>query len=215
MLPKCLVPINGKTLIEWQVKALREQVEINKFVIVIGWLGDEIKKHMKTVKSNKKKYVENKDFHVTSSGYSLIMGLKETTNDVVYVNSDVLFDSYVVGCVIKTKHDNCIGIKKESKFRFGEKAYVEDDIVNYIGKGNICPYNAYAVGPTVLSKKGVKNLISVYQNELSTEERKTIHALPLLGLFAEEYELYSTEIADNRCIEINTNEDWKIANILW
>ena len=210
-----MVPIRGKPLIEIQCRFfLKDHMKtpVENLVVVVGYLHEKIKKGLKIKRA---KYVLNKDFDDTSCGYSMIQGLKKTKNDVVYFNSDLLFDKYLPSNLIKSNHDNCICIKStDAEFKSGEKGYMKDNIIEYIGIGNVCPYNMQVVGPTLLSKKGVRNLISLY-NELTDEEKKSIHCLPLLGKFAEKYELYGVKVNDRDVMEINTNRDWKIANLIW
>lgn len=212
--PKCLVPIHGTPLIELQCRFfLQDHMKIDaNLIIVAGYLYKKIKENLKI---KHVKYVLNKDFDETSCGYSMIEGLKKTKNDVIYFNSDLLFDKYLPSKLIKSNHDNCVCTKSmDAKFKSGEKGYVKDGIIEYIGVGNVCPYNTQIVGPTLLSKKGVKNLISLYE-KLTSREKKSIHCLPLLGKFAENYELYVMEVDDRDVMEINTNKDWKIANLIW
>ena len=57
-------------------------------------------------------------------------------------------------------------------------------------------------------------MIKLYE-ELPMKEQKSIHCLPLLGKFAEKYELYGMNVNDKDVIEINTNRDWEFANLIW
>jgi len=213
--PKCLVPIQGKTLLDIQCRFfLLDYVKTpaKNLIVVTGYLHKKIEKSLKV---KHVKYIVNKDFDTTSCGYSMVQGLKETKNDVIYFNSDLLFDKYLPKKLIESNHDNCVCIKPaDAKFKLGERGYMKDSVIEYIGIGNVCPYNIRVVGPTLLSKKGVKNLISLYE-KLTKEEKESIHCLPLLGKFAEEHELYGVEVDDSAVMEINTNRDWKIASLMW
>lgn len=215
--PKCLVPINGKPLIEHQMNCFLQEylkIDVGTITLVTGYMHDKIKKGLKKVVKNIN-YVVNTDYETTSCGYSMMLGLKRTKNHVIHFNGDLLFKQYLLKELSDTKHDNCICIKPlDCKFKLGEKTFVEDDIVKYIGVGNVAPYNAYAVGPTLLSRKGIENMISLY-DELDESVQDSIHCLPLIGMFAEKYELYGKTVKDNSVIEINTNEDWKLANIVY
>jgi choline kinase len=207
------------SLLEHQIKAIKKNTDIDAIIIVGGYLIDKLKKHVKksgVIPNKKTMFVNNKEYGETCCGYSLIKGLKYTKNDVIYANSDIIFKNYIIDELIKSKHDNCIAVKKlNGPFSFGEKAYLSNDLVMYIGKGNICQYNARAVGPTFLSKKGVINLITTYKRDLELEGQKAAHCFPLLGLFAETYELHAIEIGNYECLEINTNADWEFVNRTW
>jgi choline kinase len=213
------VPIDGISLLEHQVKAIKKYADIESIIIVGGYLIDKLKKHVKKsgiIPSKKTMVVNNKEYGETCCGYSLIKGLKHTENDVIYTNSDLIFKNYVIDELIKSKNDNCIAVKDfDGPFSFGEKAYLSNNLVLYIGRGNTCPYNVRAVGPTILSKKGVINLITTFNRDLVIEEQKAIHCLPLLGLFADTYELHSIKIGNYECLEINTNADWEFVNRTW
>ncbi len=182
-----------------------------RLIVVTGYLHKKVKENFKV---KNVKYIVNKNFNETSCGYSMMEGLKKTTNDVIYFNSDLLFDKYLPKRLIESNHDNCVCVKEHSTFKSGERGYMKDGVIEYIGVGNVCQYNTQVVGPTLLSKKGVKNLISLY-DELTKKEQESIHCLPLLGKFAEKHELYGFEINDRDVMEINTNKDWEVANLLW
>ena len=122
--PKCLVPINGKMLIEHQFESFLDRwrdVRVGKLVVVTGYMHNKVKKALKGKVKNIN-YVVNTDYETTSCGYSMILGMKKTKNDVVWFNGDLLFSKFLIEDLIKEKHDNCIYTKPlDCKYKLGEK----------------------------------------------------------------------------------------------
>lgn len=110
-IPKCLVEVNGKPIIEYQLNALTEN-GIKDIVIVIGYKGEEIRKfinnHTKFRDLNIK-YVENKDYKNTSSAYGFWLARDEIRHETyLHFNSDVIFFAPLVRALIKSKYENVI-----------------------------------------------------------------------------------------------------------
>lgn len=92
--PKCLLTINGCTLLERVVSDLTS-FNVDKINIVVGYKADLVQKACTTLR---RKYgvsfnlVHNRDYLSTNTAYSLHMGLDGICDDVVIFNGDVLYD---------------------------------------------------------------------------------------------------------------------------
>ena len=80
-MPKCLVPVHGKPLLEYALDSL-DRVGIEACVIVIGFCGDQIM-HVAGERHGQPKmtYVDNPIFHETNNIYSFWL-LNVTTSRV-------------------------------------------------------------------------------------------------------------------------------------
>lgn len=84
-LPKCLVEVGGRSLVEHQLQALRE-VGVRKVVVVVGFRADAVRARLGT----RVRYVENTRFAETNSLYSLALARDAVTGPFMLLNSDTL-----------------------------------------------------------------------------------------------------------------------------
>lgn len=85
-LPKCLIPIGDKTLIQHQLEALSD-AGIGKILIVTGYKSDKVR----AVVGNQATYIQNDRYAETNSLYSLSLASEWITGSFVLMNCDVLF----------------------------------------------------------------------------------------------------------------------------
>ncbi len=100
-LPKCLTKLWGKTLLEWQLKAIRE-AGINEIAIVTGY-------HSEQIKEVGTKYFHNAEWEVTNMFVSLTKAQEWLENDECIVSySDVFYDKDAILSLIKVDTDIAI-----------------------------------------------------------------------------------------------------------
>lgn len=100
--PKCLLNINGKTLIEWQIGELHK-CGIDQITVVTGYGAEKVdalleqeygKKHIKTH--------YNPDYAITDNLVSCWKVRDEMSEDFLLLNGDTLFEAEVVKTLLKT-----------------------------------------------------------------------------------------------------------------
>ncbi|MBR6342282.1 MAG: aminotransferase class I/II-fold pyridoxal phosphate-dependent enzyme, partial [Treponema sp.] len=109
---KCMVPVNGKTLIEYAIEALVKN-NIKRMVIVVGYKSDVLINfiHSKFNKENLKgmeiEFIENKVYDKTNNIYSLYMARDELCkDDTILLESDLIFKPEIITKLIKSKDPN-------------------------------------------------------------------------------------------------------------
>ena len=109
---KCMVPVNGKTLIEYAIEALVKN-NIKKMVIVVGYKSDVLINfiHSKFNESNlngmKIEFIENKVYDKTNNIYSLYMAKDAfCQDDTILLESDLIFKPEIITKLIKSKDPN-------------------------------------------------------------------------------------------------------------
>ena len=103
--PKCLVPIGGKTLVDYQVAALRS-LGVDDIVLVIGYEADQVRAHF----GAGARYIENPDFARTNSIYSLYLARAELNADTFLFNCDILFHPQVLERMIAAPAGNVVAV---------------------------------------------------------------------------------------------------------
>jgi histidinol-phosphate/aromatic aminotransferase/cobyric acid decarboxylase-like protein/choline kinase len=94
---KCMVPFDGKRLIEHALDALLES-PIRKVVLVVGHGGDELISHLgPAYKGLPLEYVWNRDYATTNNIYSLFLVREHlAADDTLLLESDVVFEPSII-----------------------------------------------------------------------------------------------------------------------
>ena len=111
-LPKPLVDINGKSIIERQIELLHKK-NIDDIIIVTGYKKEKFK--FKNVK-----YIFNPNFLIDEQAGSLMSARQKFSGDVLIMFGDILFDEHILQQVLDSSGDISIAIDKD-----WEKSYQE------------------------------------------------------------------------------------------
>ena len=221
--PKCLLDVKGKTILERQIENIRS-CGINDIIIIKGYKQELI--DIPDVK-----YYINPDFENNGIVTSLFFAEKEMNCDFVFLYSDIIFDKRLLEKVLKNNSDVCLVADLDWKKRYDERVKrstgevelieVRNDYITKIGK-NINPEKGHGefIGLAMFSKKGAETLKKCYKNSLKRYKNKRFHESPSI------IEAYFTdmiqEIVDSGFqvthldaygdwIEIDTFEDYRRA----
>lgn len=131
---KCMLEIHGKTLLERAIDALIE-ADINKFIIVLGYKGDNVKKFIKEKELDKKiniTYVENNVYDTTNNIYSLYLARNYLLeDDTILLESDLIYDSSIIKKLVNFKEKSAAIIAKYEEWMDGTVVKLdEDNLIN-------------------------------------------------------------------------------------
>lgn len=222
-LPKCMLEVKGKTILERQIENIRE-CGINDIIIIKGYRQELI--NIPNVK-----YYINNDFENTGIVSSLFFAREEMNSDFIFLYSDIIFDKRLLEKLLKNNADVCLVADLDWKERYDERVTrltgevelikVTEDHIDKIGK-NINPKTAHGefIGLAIFSKKGADILKKCYKNALKQYKNKKFHEAPSVekAYFTDMIQ----EIIDNDFqinhldvygdwIEIDTFEDYRKA----
>lgn len=96
-IPKCMVKIFGKNIIEYQILAARS-CGINDIIIVTGYCREKIK-------FSSVKYYTNEKFDSTNMIETLFCAKKELEGSVIVSYGDIIFENKILKKLIKSKDD--------------------------------------------------------------------------------------------------------------
>jgi len=107
-----MVPVNGKTLIEYAIESLIKN-NIKKMIIVVGYKSDVLIDfiHSKFNEANLNgmeiEFIENKVYDKTNNIYSLYMAADKLCNDdTILLESDLIFEPEIITKLIASKDPN-------------------------------------------------------------------------------------------------------------
>jgi len=129
---KCMVPVNGKTLIEYAIEALVKN-GIKKMVIVVGYKADVLidfihsKFNKKNLNGMEIQFIENKVYDRTNNIYSLYMAREELCkDDTILLESDLIFKPEIITSLIKSKDPNLAVLSRFESWMDGTCALLDE-----------------------------------------------------------------------------------------
>tara|TARA_B110000196_G_C21152222_1_gene670555 strand:- start:5924 stop:6673 length:750 start_codon:yes stop_codon:yes gene_type:complete len=103
-LPKPLIDVNGKSIIERQILSFRK-VGINEITIVTGY------KKNKFIFKNIN-YVFNPKYEEVEQAFSLMVARKQIFGDVIISFGDIIFEDKIIEQILEIKNDVVIGVEQ-------------------------------------------------------------------------------------------------------
>ena len=94
--PKCTVPVNGLSIVEWQVQELLE-VGIDSIRIIVGFGADKVEALLANhIASGLIRTLYNPFYALADNLMSCWVARQEMTEDFVLINGDTLFESSII-----------------------------------------------------------------------------------------------------------------------
>mgnify|MGYP001484932625 CR=1 FL=1 len=213
-LPKSLLKIKNKSIIEYQLKNLPLEY-IKKIIIILGFNGDKIKNHIDSLDLNCPiKYYYNKNYINTNCAYSLLRAKKEMLEGFIILNCDLLFKKDNILKLLKSNYPNAINVRKNDTQITDLQDVVIDNgkIINW--SLELIDANAEVMGPLKLSSDEARKVIN-YFDSLSKIKKAKIHCFSLFSKLVDIINYYPIYIDDKNWIEIDTIEDLEKAKLIW
>ena len=141
---KCMLNVNGKTLIERAIEALLD-ADVNKLVLVLGYKGDNVKKYLleectnPRIKEMELVFVDNNVYDKTNNIYSLYLAKDELAkDDTILLESDLIYDYDLIKRLVDSNEPNLVSVAKYKQWMDGTVIKIDDDlnILEFIEKKN-------------------------------------------------------------------------------
>lgn len=134
---KCMVEVNGVTMIERMLSQL-EQLKLNRIVVVVGYEGEKLMKYIDTLKIHTPiVYVNNEIYYKTNNIYSLFMAKNYLVeDDTLLLESDLIFEDAVLKRLLDNPYPSLALVAKFESWMDGTVVTLdeEDNIKNFLGK---------------------------------------------------------------------------------
>ena len=217
--PKCLLNIGEETILEHQIKTLKDY-GIEDISLVIGTKGNVWNQKAydfinELCKKEGVKIVLNFDNDKSQNSYSLFLAMKEIEKaSLLAIDGDLFFSKDVLELACKSLH--CVAIiskRVDDLSEPGTRVIVDDSgkVVD-IGK-NVIPSTPSWHIHSGFIKISVK-YFDQFKKIISNEKYKPLGLDQPLKEFSEKYELYNLEV-NHGWVNINTPQDLKEAKQIW
>ena len=134
---KCMVKVNGTTLIDRVLKQL-SRLRLNRIIIVVGYEGEKLISHIGTEYMGQKiEYINNPIYDKTNNIYSLALAKdKMQEDDTVLLESDLIFDDNIFQLITETTYPNVALVARYEAWMDGTMVQIDDEhnIVNFVPK---------------------------------------------------------------------------------
>lgn len=212
-MPKCLLKVGVKSILEMTIENLLA-TNNSEIIIVTGYLENKIREFIRERFPHLQiTYIYNELYASTNNIYSLWLAKDEVLgNDMMMLDSDIVFDERIISKLQNSGYKNCLALKRHEVH--DEEIKVKTDAhgcVIEIGKEvNVSLAEGESIGIEIFGIEALTELYFILDRKVVTEKE--------VNQF---YEAAFQELSDNKlfivdtteyfCMEIDTEEDLKIA----
>ena len=212
-MPKCLLKVGVKCILEMTIENLLA-TNNSEIIIVTGYLENKIREFIRErFRHLQITYIYNELYASTNNIYSLWLAKDEVLgNDMMMLDSDIVFDERIISKLQNSGYKNCLALKRHEVH--DEEIKVKTDAhgcVIEIGKEvNVSLAEGESIGIEIFGIEALTELYVILDRKVVTEKE--------VNQF---YEAAFQELSDNKlfivdtteyfCMEIDTEEDLKIA----
>lgn len=204
--PKCLLRVGQRTLLEYQLDALRAHgIEP---VVVAGYCTEAVKACVDGVGT----CLVNARHAETNSLYSLWLARDAARHGFVLLNADVLFDPEILARVLASPHPDALAVERRARFEPEEmKVELAGDRILAMSK-QLEPARAHAenVGVLKFSPEGARVLFETIEQLVAAGAEREF-APYAFSAIAASHPLYAVPIDGLPWIEIDFVDDFERA----
>ena len=215
-MPKCLLKVGVKCILEMTIENLLA-TNNSEIIIVTGYLENKIREfirerfpHLQII------YIYNTLYASTNNIYSLWLAKDEVLgDDMMMLDSDIVFDERIISKLQNSGYKNCLALKRHEVH--DEEIKVKTDAhgcVIEIGKEvNVSQAEGESIGIEIFGIEALTELYFILDRKVVTEkEVNQFYEAAFQEL--SDNNLFIVDITEYFCMEIDTQEDLKIAERL-
>jgi len=183
-IPKCLLKINGVSIIEYQINCFKK-IGINDILVICGYQSEKIKNLLK----QQVRFLYNPKFRETNNIYSMWMAYNNLEEDFICVYGDLMFEPNILKKCSLIKSEIGLMIEKNTrdetmKVRIDKKNVLEVNkkIPNNSADGNF-------IGMAKFTKTGAKKLFHEIDLLIKNNNTDAYYTLAIENLINEDMKI--------------------------
>lgn len=205
--PKSLVQLNGKSILEHQLDAIPFEC-VRQLVFITGYKEDRLKEFIsRQTFPFPVTFYYNDKYENSHCGYSLLKAREKMEEGFILINSDLIFSQAHFQLLINSNHANIICAKKVNdaptdlqKVRTDKRSKVIE------WKLKLDSFQGEVMGPLKMSSRDVHKVLS-YCDGLSESQLLKIPCFTLFSHLVDQIDFYVEYVTDRKWCEIDTVED--------
>ena len=215
-IPKCLLEIEGKPIIHYQLEALKD-LNVNDITIIVGYhremLISNIVKSFPDLKFN---FIINHHYFETNTAYSVYKAKESLDSKHLLMNADVIYKKELLAKLFNSTYENILAVDVKSCGR--EEVKVIDGGKNNIvaiGK-DLIEENCLGefIGVAKFSKEFMDAFINSLDNLINAGGQNDYFEAAIQPLL-NRLDVYYIDVTEYPCLEIDFIEDLKSARKLF
>ncbi len=125
---KCMVQVNGVTLIERMLRQL-DRLGLSRVILVVGYQAEKLKEYIATLPVRTPVcYIDNPDYYRTNNIYSLWLARQELCEeDTILLESDLIFEDAVLDMLLEDPRGSLALVDKYESWMDGTCVRLNDD----------------------------------------------------------------------------------------
>ncbi len=135
---KCMVEVNGQTMIERALHNLESLKCVDKIIFVIGYEGDKLRKYVDSLGIDIPiEYIRNDIYDKTNNIYSLYLAKdKLMEDDTLLLESDLVYEEAVIRKLVENPYPSLVLVDKFESWMDGTCIKIDDDnnIISFLDK---------------------------------------------------------------------------------
>ena len=220
---KCLLPFGDETLLSRHLNIL-QSLGIEQTVLVVGYNKDAVKSYAQSLELNMPvEFVDNDRYETTGNTLSLVMGLRNREGEFLVMDGDVLYPRAALEEYVRQSRPSSFAVTPvDIDDTEATKVLLRDDqtIESFVTKRDLTKEEkskfhmaGEAIGFFMLTQIVAHNLVTLYNRE----EARFIQALweIIFNEITPHNEIHPYPLPSGGCIEIDTQEDYEEALLLY
>ena len=208
--PKCLLEVNGKKIIDWQINAIK-QVGINNILVVTGHCAEKIVEEI----DHEVEFSRYNNFGETNNLHTLWSVSEKLKKPFICFFSDILFDPGILKEVLESRDDFCLAVDTSKILDDIIKVKIKENAITAIGKhieskdaaGNFIGIAKFSGQGTRILVKQMSEMMPGYQQDYYT---KAIDIIARRGV-----QVNYVKTDKRLWTEVDTKEDLDKANTIY
>lgn len=135
---KCMVEVNGQTMIERSLHNLESLKCVDKIIFVIGYEGDKLREYVDSLGIDIPiEYIRNDIYDKTNNIYSLYLAKdKLMEDDTLLLESDLVYEEAVIRKLVENPYQSLVLVDKFESWMDGTCIKIDDDnnIISFLDK---------------------------------------------------------------------------------
>ncbi|MEJ2672958.1 MAG: phosphocholine cytidylyltransferase family protein [Deltaproteobacteria bacterium] len=210
-LPKPLIKIGDKCLLEYQINALISQ-GIRQLIITTGHFYEKIEQFVTdTYPGLKIGFVYNEKYETTNYIYSLWLVKSKIEDDIILLHGDLFFSLEILNLLCNSTFQSTVIIKNDGESMHKDfKASINHELVTKIAV-DLTGFNTFNCLPLYKLSNQFYHLWQGKIDEFIQQGKVNCYAEDALNELLPELKLHPLYIYDKLCMEIDTYEDLLMA----
>ena len=222
-IPKCMIEINGESLIKRLLKILIKY-KVNDIVLVVGYKQEVLIDYISKLELDiKVTYIYNKEYNTTNNIYSLFLAKPEILKeDILLLESDLIFDEQVIEKLISSPEKNLAVVSSYEHWMDGTCVKIDEkkNITNFIFSNdfnfNFTDKLYKTVNIYKFSLDFMKSYMILLETYLKIKDKKDYYETIFKYLIQiKPKELKALVLDNEKWYEIDNKEDLEIAEGLF